>query len=553
MGHPAAPLEAARMRRLGALLCCAALALGACTRVGGAGSASSRHAWTHPGVLRIADVADPDRFNPLLSTMDLVEALSSLVLSYLVIADGDGKLVGDLATEVPSLANGGISRDGRTYIYHLRKGVLWHDGVPFGARDVAFTWRAVVNPRNNILHREGYEEVASIETPDAATVVVHLKRRYPPFVTQFFTTLQEGSKGILPEHLLGKLSDINQAPYNAAPVGTGPFRFVRWDRGRGIDLVANEHYFRGRPKLNRVEFRVLPDDNTILAQMQTHEIDLVVSVATTLYQRYTQLDGVTATLYPWNAENVFVLNNRKAGLRHLEVRRAIAAAVDYDAIIGKVTHGVGLVAHDIVPPTAIGYTPNPPYAYDPIAAIALLEKNGWRLGPDGVRRKGDERLAFVMTIGAGSANARNIAIQIQSFMRAVGMDVTLKLSPYNVIFSHDGPIETGTYDFADYSYTLPYDPNNLIYLGCDERPPIGENVTGYCDPSVDAGEQAGLRSDDPAVRAAIYHRVERRVHDTVPYIPLYVIRRPTAHSVDLKHFSAAPSIAPWWNAYAWEI
>jgi peptide/nickel transport system substrate-binding protein len=552
VGQRRAPREQRVMVRTVALACCLAFALGACTRVGGAGP-SSRHPWTKPGVLRLADIADPDRFNPLLSTMDLVEALSSLVLSYLIVADGDGRLVGDLATDVPTLANGGISNDGRTYVYHLRKGVVWHDGARFTAKDVAFTWRAVLNPRNNVFHREGYEEVARVETPDDFTVVVHLKRRYPPFVSQFFTPLQEGAKGVLPEHLLGRLSDINQAPYNAAPVGTGPFKFVRWDRGRGIELAANERYFRGRPKIERISFRVLPHDNTILAAMQAHEIDLVVSVATTLYQRYARLDGIVARLYPWNAENVFILNNRHPGLRHIEVRQAIAAAIDYDAIIRKVTHGVGAIAHDIVPQTAIGYTPNPPYRYDPKAATALLERNGWLAGPDGIRRRGDERLAFTMDIGSASANAQNIAIVVQANLRAVGIDVLIKGYPYNVIFSHDGPIETMKYDLADYSYTLPFDPNNFIYLGCGQRPPVGENVTGYCDPEVDAGEQAGLETDDPKTRTAIYHRVERRVHETIPYIPLYVLRRPTARNVDLKNFSAAPSISPWWNAYQWDI
>jgi peptide/nickel transport system substrate-binding protein len=540
------------MRRTVAFACCVAFALTACTRVGGAGP-SERHPWTKPGVLRLADVSDPDRFNPLLSTMDLVEALSSLVLSYLIIADGSGKLIGDLATEVPNLANGGISGDGRTYVYHLRKGVVWHDGRPFTARDVAFTWRAVMNPKNNVFHREGYEEVERVTTPDDYTVVAHLKRRYPPFVSQFFTPLQEGAKGILPEHLLGKLPDINQAAYNAGPIGTGPFKFVRWDRGRGIDLAANETYFRGRPKIERIEFRVLPHDNTILEAMQAHEIDMAVSLATTHYERYTHLDGIVARLYPWNAENVFMINNRHPGLRHLEVRKAIASAIDYDAIIRKVTHGVGTTAHDIIPQTATGYTDNPPYRYDPKAAIALLERNGWISGADGIRSKGGERLAFTMTVGAASANAQNIAIVVQADLRAVGIDVLIKGYPYNVIFAHDGPIETMKYDFADYSYTLPYDPNNFIYLGCGQRPPVGENVTGYCDPQVDKGEQAGLSTDDPLLRGAIYRGVEARVHETIPYIPLYVIRRPTAHNVDLKNFSAAPSIAPWWNAWQWEI
>ena len=528
------------------------LLLAGCARVDTAAPAG-RHPWTRPGVLRIADTADPDHFNPLLSGMDLVEDLSSLVFSYLVIADGNGRLVGDLATAVPSLANGGISRDGKTYTYHLRAGVRWHDGVPFTARDVAFTWRATVAPQNNVLHREGYDEVARIDVPDARTVVVHLKRRYPPFVSQFFTTLQEGSKAILPEHLLGKLAEINDAPFNQKPVGTGPFRFVKWEHGRGIEFVANPNYFKGKPKLSRIEFRVIPDDNSILSAVQTHEVDMAVSVATTLFQRYSRLDGVTTKLFPWNAANVFILNNTRPGLRHPEVRRAVASAIDYRAIIVKVTHGVGQVDRDIVPPSAIGYTANPPYRYDPAAANMLLERNGWKRGPEGVRSKGDERLAFTMVLSSGSANARNIAVQMQAFLHAIGIELTLKTYPYNVIFSYDGPIQKMLYDFADYSYTLPYDPDNLIYLGCDQRPPKGENVFGYCDARVEAGERAGLMTDDPRKRAAIYHPVERRIHETIPYVPLYLLRRPTAYNSDLKNYSASPAIASWWNAYQWEI
>ena len=526
-------------------------ALTACTRIDTAGQ-TGRHAWTRPGVLRIADTSDPDQFDSLLSTMDLVEDLSSLVMSYLVIADGSGKLAGDLATTVPTLANGGISRDGKTYVYHLRRGVLWHDGQPFTSRDVAFTWRAVVNPKNNVFHREGYTEVASIETPDDATVVVHLKRRYPPFVSRFFTSLQEGAKPILPAHLLAALPTINTAPFNSGPVGTGPFKFVRWERGRRLLFVRNERYFKGIPKIERIEFSVIPDDNTIFDALKTHELD-EANLATTQFDRARHLEGVVAKLYPWNAENVLILNNGRPGLRHVEVRQAIAMAIDYQSIIDKVTHGVAVRAHDIVPPTAIGYTENEPYRYDPPAARALLEKNGWQAGPDGIRRKGSERLDFTMAVSAGSANERNIAVQLQQYLHDVGIALALKQYPYNVIFAYDGPIYKRTYDFAGYSYTLPWDPDNYSYLGCDQFSPKGENVFTYCDPSVDAGERAGLSTDDPTERAAIYHPVERRIHETVPYIPMYLVRRPTARSVDLKNYSASPGIAPWWNAWQWSL
>jgi len=548
VGRQRAPLENAGVIRALAILALAALT--ACTRVDTAGA--GRHPWSKPGVLRIGDTSDPDQFDSLLSTMDLVEDLSSLVMSYLVIADGNGKLIGDLATSVPTRANGGISQDGRTYVYHLHRGVLWHDGAAFTSRDVVFSWRAVVNPKNNVFHREGYDEVASIDTPDAATVVVHLKRRYPPFVTRFFTSLQEGAKPILPEHILGKLSNINTAPFNSSPVGTGPFKFVKWERGRRIIFERNEHYFKGVPKLERIEFTVIPDDNTLLDAIRTHDLDQL-RVATTLYDSARRLDGVVAELYPWNAENVLVMNNGRPGLRHLEVRRAIASAIDYQAIIDKVEHGVPVRARDIVPPTAIGYTANEPYAYDPAGARALLERNGWLPGPDGIRRKGAERLDFTMALGTGSANERNIAVQLQGYFHDVGIALTLKQYPYNLIFAHDGPIFTRRFDFAGYSYTLPWDPDNTVYLACDQFSPKGENIYGYCDPIVDAGERAGLATDDPAKRAAIYHKVERRIHDTVPYIPVYLVRHATARSVDLKGYDLSPAIAPWWNAWQWSI
>jgi peptide/nickel transport system substrate-binding protein len=550
VGRGRLPVEWASVRRIFGLL--AILLSAACTRVDTA-TGSGRHPWTKPNVLRIADISDPESFNPLLSTMDLVEDLSSLIFSYLVIADGHGKLIGDLATEVPSLANGEISADGKTYTYRLRKGIVWHDGVALTARDVAFTWRAVMNPANNVFHREGYDEVARIETPDPSTVIVHLKRRHPPFVTEFFTSLQEGAKVILPAHVLASLPNINRAPFNAAPIGSGPFKFVKWERGRAVELVRNDAYFKGRPKIERIDFRVIPDDATILDEVKTHNIDLVVSLPSPLFDGYRGIVGVKVQLFAWNGISVFAINNGKPGLRHVEVRQAIARAIDYDSIISKVTHGVGTPARDIIPAVAIGYTNNIPYAYDPAGARKLLDAAGWKPGLDGIRSKNGERLDFVLLTIAGSASSRAIAVQLQAQLRDIGLGLTLKTSPYNVIFSYDGPINARRYDFAIYSYTRPWDPDNSTYLDCDQFSPTGENSYAYCDPAVDAGERAGLSTDDPLKRAAIYHPLERRIHETVPYIPLYVPRRPTAINDDLKNYLPAPGIASWWNAWQWSI
>ncbi|MBV9149752.1 MAG: peptide ABC transporter substrate-binding protein [Candidatus Eremiobacteraeota bacterium] len=537
------------VRRLNALALCAVL-MASCTRV--QTSVAGRHPWTQPHILRYADISEPDHFNPLLSTMDLVYDLDSLVFSFLIMADQHGKLVGDLATEVPTLRNGGISKDGRTYVYHLHRRVRWHDGAPFTSADVKFTWQAVINPNNNTLHREGYDRITSIDTPDKYTVVIHLKERYPPLVTRFFTPLQEGVKGILPAHLLSGLHDINQIPFNAHPIGTGPFKFSSWERGRRIVLVRNDDYFKGRPKLKEIIFNVIPDDNSILNAVRIHDIDLALPPPT-LYDQYKALPDVSVTLVPWNAQNVLAINQRHPGLHDLAVRKAISMAIDYQSIIEKIEHGVGMIPHDIVPEVALGYTNNPPYRYDPAAARTLLDRAAWKVGSDGIRQKNGQRLDFVIHVSSGSANGRLIATFLQPLLRAIGVNLDIKMYPYNVIFSHDGPLYTFKYDFADYSTTQPYDPDNLFYFGCDYWFPKGENIYGICDPTFDRYEKAGLRTDDPAERAKLYHQAETEFHNSVGLIPLYNLRRPIVHNPDLKNFSTAPASAPWWNAWQWDI
>jgi len=521
-----------------------------CTRVHGS-DAGGRHAWTRPHVLRLADVADPDSLNPLLSTMDLSYDISSLVFSYLIVADRTGALRGDLATEVPSLANGGISRDGRTYVYHLRPGVRWHDGAPLTSRDVAFSWRTIMSPQNNVLHREGYEEVSSIATPDDRTVVVRLRRRYPPFLTQFFTTLQEGAKPVVPAHLLGRAVSIDDVPFNAHPVGSGPFRFVRWDRGSKLVLERNDGYYGGRPKLERIELTIAPDENTIVTLLRTHAIDMPVSTSQLTWHIFRGVPDFTARLDPWNSQMLLALNNARPPLRERAVRRAIAAAIDYDALIAKLTYGTAERAADVVAPKSLGYTHGTPYAYDPAFARRLLDRAGWRADGAG-RSKNGVRLELVMVV-ASKGTGPLYAVQLQRMLADAGIGVTIKTYPYKGIYAYDGPIVTGNYDLAIYANTIPYDPDRTNTLTCGEFTPKGMDEFRFCDPRVDALERAGLATDDARQRDAIYRRAGRLIHDDVPYIPLFAQRRPAVMNDDLHGYDPSPVAAPWWNASDWDI
>ncbi|HEX8805432.1 MAG TPA: ABC transporter substrate-binding protein, partial [Candidatus Aquilonibacter sp.] len=215
------------------LLAVAALAgvITACSKP--ADQAGTENPWTQPGVLRVAIQGEPKNLNPLLISNTIDVFLARFMFLPLIQPNAQGVQQPLLATEVPSTTNGGISPDGLTITYHLRKDVKWSDGVAFTSKDVKWTWTAIMNNDNNIVSRHGYDYVKSIDTPDPWTVIVHLKEKFSPFVNTFFTDSDQ-PYGVAPEHILAKYPNVNQIPFNSEPtVSDGPFRFAEW--------VHNDH------------------------------------------------------------------------------------------------------------------------------------------------------------------------------------------------------------------------------------------------------------------------------------------------------------------------
>jgi peptide/nickel transport system substrate-binding protein len=500
----------------------------------------------------MVELSQPDNLNPYLSQMDVSYDVTSLVYSYLVVANGNGQLVGDLAAQVPATANGGISHDGLTYVYHLRHGVLWQDGAPFTSRDVVASWRAVVAPKNLTIYRQGYDRVASIDAPDDWTVVVHLRDRYPPFVAQFFAPLQEGAKPILPAHILDR-TDFNRGELSRRAIGTGPFVLRRFARGDEMVFVRNPHYFRGEPKLERIELHFVPDAQTMLTLARTHETDLIVTPAAELVEQYRTIDGFVTRSVPWNQQGLIVINTGKPGLGDPIVREAISLAIDHARDVATITHGVDELPHDAVAQTAVGYIRRPAPAYDPKRANELLDRAGYARGRDGVRAKDGVRLEYTLATIAGYSTFVEYAVVVQQQLAAIGVKLDVKTYAYNQIFDFDGPIDTYRYDLSAYGSSLSWDPDTHIYFGCDEWFPKGQNYYRYCNHAYDALEAAGLRSEDPRVRAPIYRKADAILWNTYAYLPLFDRRRLLVYNTDLKNYDPNPTSIPWWNAWQWDI
>lgn len=504
-------------------------------------------------ILRVATLADPSTLNPYLSQTDASYDLASLTYSYLIVADDRGRLTGDLATAVPSTENGGISPDGLTYVYRLRRNVRWHDGVPFSAKDVAASWKAVMDPGNNVVDRDGYDRVTSIATPDAYTLVVRLRERYPPFVSRFFAPLQEGAKPVLAAHVLRRVHDFANGELSTSPVGTGPFRLDRWRRGEDVAFSRNDAYFRGKPHLDGVVVRFVPSAQTAAAELASRDVDLLLEPQAALLEQYRSVPDVSVGVAPWNAQLSLLLDCGKPALRDASVRRAIADAIPFGAILRSALNGAAAPARNFLAPTAIGYETLPARRGDVAEAARELDAAGWKAGADGIREREGTRLAFTIATLAGAPMFERIAVLMQSSLRAAGIDASIKPYAYELLDAPDGPIRSGSFDLSLFGSSLNWDPDAYDTLACDRQYPKGANVTRFCDPRIDALERAGLQTDRAPERAAVYRKASVLLWSLLPYVPLTEGRRLVVRSNALRNYRPNPTGTPWWNAWQWEI
>lgn len=538
-----------------ALAAVAAAALAACTRVAGSGTPGARHAWTTPDTLRVGAYEEPDSLNPAITSMSFAGDVFQLIYDGLIRFDERGRPVPDLATEVPSRANGGISADGKTLTYHLVHNARWQDGVPLTADDVVFTFTAIMNPSNNVPTRIGYDRIAAIEEPDPFTVRIRLRTPYAPAL-YLFKNLSQGA--IMPKHLLARTVDVNTVPFNTSPVGSGPYRLTGWAHGNEMTFDANPEYFRGVPKIKHVVWRFIRDQNTLLQQLRTHEIDLAFDVPAYAVREVRAMDGVrvatTSTLH-WEH---LAFNVRHPPLDERAVRLALCYAMDEPAIFAKIYHGLGSPGPTDQNPDYGWSDPRVAYyPHDPKKAAALLERAGWTVGSDGVRTKGGKPLAFSISTVAGVKAREAIEVMLQSEWRDVGVQLTIKNYPAQILFAPaaaGGMLYGGKTDATIFTWAnATPDPDDESYIGPDRLPPAGQNVTFFVDPRIGRDQEAALRIYDPAKRKPLYLDIQRIILASVPEYTFNWLPEIDAANVDLRGLRPVPVGSDFWNIADWSL
>jgi peptide/nickel transport system substrate-binding protein len=508
-----------------------------------------------PGTLRIADIEEPDTLNPYISTVITSIDLSLLWGSYFFNVDNHGQFVPEVATEVPTLANGGVSKDGLTLTYHMRKGIKWQDGVPLTAKDIIFTWHAIMNKRTNVQVTTGYDKIASIDAPDDYTVVVHMKERFAPIVSYFMGV--QGGGPILPAHILDKYADMNKVPFNTKPVGSGPFEVTEWVHGDHVTLVANPNYWRGAPKLHQIIYKWIADNTTILTQLKTGETDAWFRADPGLYPQLKDMPGHTTLVSPYSIFGHIDFYNDDPILRDVRVRRAIADAIDRKRMIHDASHDVYLASNSDQPKFSWAYDPNlPSTAQNQPAARKLLDEAGWAVGPDGVRTKNGQRLELQFSYVTGQAIAPAIGALLSQELKAVGIAVTQKAYTSATFFAaagNGGILNTHKYQMAYFGWISGVDPDDSPLYTSTEIPPVGQDSLWWRDPKVDALEHDALTNFDQERRKRDYYAIQQEIVDQAPTVILFMEQRIDVFNSHFHNFIPSPAESATWNSWEWSM
>ena len=472
-----------------------------------------------PNALRIPLINDPI-LNPVLAPDIGSILINKVIFSALVRPDSQLRPVPDLATAWTT------ADDGLTYTFTLRPNVRWHDGQPFTARDVKFTFDQITDVKSGCRLRSDFAAVAGVDVVDSLTVRFRIHAPFAPFLA-----LLGYNAGILPEHKfrarrLTEATDFSRS----APVGTGPFRVAEASAGSAIVLERNPYYFGDRPALDRLIFRIVPDVNAQVAQLLAGELDIVPIEPANL-PSVQRARGVTIVQNAIVQHFYVGFNQGRAAFKPALVRQAMDLAVDKQAIIDGVLRGAADPPRGTIPLVLGDFhdasLPATPYAPD--SARALLARAGWRAAPDGRLRDAAGRpFAFTLLVDKGNPTREQAALAVQQDLRRLGMDVSIETMEFATRVRDR--VLPGDYDAVLIWWTTPPDPDQFAFYATGQD----NNHVRYSNRRVDSLLAAGRATLDSARRREIYAAFQREEAADPPVLVLFYPREILAVSARLR-------------------
>jgi peptide/nickel transport system substrate-binding protein len=451
--------------------------------------------------------SSPTNLDPRIGTDGQSEFIDELLFDSLVRKDQNFNLAPDVAErwEVP---------DPRTYVFHLRRGIHFHDGRSLTSKDVKWTLDTMRDGSLRTIKGATYKLVDRVETPDDFTVVVHLSEPFAPLLWN----LSEGALGIVP---YGSDKDFNRNP-----VGSGPFRFVRFDPDSQVLIERNDQYWGERPRLARIRFAVVPDATTRALELRKGSADIAAanSLPPDMVRALRREHGVSVQRHPGTSLAYLAFNLRDPILKDVRVRQALAYAIDRQTMLHYLFSNSGRLAASVLPPEHWAYNPDVAhYAYDPAKANAVLDAAGYARGKDSVR--------FHLTMKTSTdETTRLLAAVLQQQLRPAGIALDIRSFEFGTFYSDvtKGSFQLYSLRWLGYSNQDPDIFEDAFHSA--SFAPKRANRGYYSNPELDRLVEEGRRTLDQQQRKRAYAEVQRILARDLPYIDLWYLDNVLVHS-----------------------
>ena len=473
---------------------------------------------TPPDTVVIVVNSNPRSLDPRFATDSLASKLVELTCPGLLSRDASGDLR-------PELAESWTWESPLRLVFTLRPGLLFSDGVAVDAADVVATYDSIRNPATASVFAAAYAEIDRVEARSATAVVFHLKEPSGPLLQDLV------NPGVV------RRTSLSAQP-DAFPVCAGAFVPVSFRRDDAVELIANPRYWRGTPKIAAVSIRIVPDATIRVLEAAHGSVDLLQNDFPPHFLRVLkkQKHLVIETKAGRNLKYL-VFNLAKPALADVRVRRALAMAIDRDAILEYKLAGLGRPATGVLSPEDPFYEPDvETYTFDPSSAEKLLDEAGFPLGPDGVRMRFEYKTSTDET-------AIGVAKVLKANWAAIGVEVTIRPAEWGIFF-HD--VQTGNFELYSLTITAVVDPDLQRWLLHSANIPPGGSLSnrgGYRNDALDALLLQGSAEIDPVKRKAIYAEVQRIIARELPIVPLWYESVVAARSQRLEGYELSPYAA----------
>jgi peptide/nickel transport system substrate-binding protein len=446
-------------------------------------------------LLTLAIDVSPSNLDPRLGSDESSRRVQQLIFNGLLRFDDRGEPEGDLAQTWEHA-------DPLTYVFHLRPGVRFHNGRPLTSDDVRYTMESILKDEVPSFQKGDLTVIESIETPDPATVVFHLKEPFSPFLANL-------GLGILPRGAGPQAGED--------PQGTGPYRLVQQRRDQDLLLKAFDAYFRGAPACKNLRLKVVPEAVSRQQELLKGSVDLVVNDLTPdqvqTLRGTSDLEMVTG---PSNSSAYLGFNLEDPILKDVRVRQGVAYALDREKIIQVLLHGLARPSTGLLPPDNWAYEPQVrTYPHDLAKARQLLDASG-HPDPDGDGPRSRFGLTYKTTT---NELAREQASVFQEQLKKVGIDLTIRSFEWGTFYDD---IKAGRFQIFSLQWTQLLDPDVYrMRFGSAYLPPAGFNRVRYVNPEVDRLLAEGTRATSLQERKKIYSRIQQILSEDLPYVNLW--------------------------------